>query len=191
VIRFEIVLEPDGFADAKKTGDAWLVAHATGRPDDKWSKFKPHLADGFRWLCAYGAMYEPVGTVDHFVSCAEDRSKAYVWANYRFASGWINSSKQNLRSEQAVDPFEVRDEWFELLLPSLQLVATEQVPMEWKVRVQTMLGRLHLGDDERVIRQRRAWYRLYQERKLTIEGLEQLAPLIASAVRRQTFTAGR
>ena len=135
-------------------------------------------------------MHEPVGTVDHFVSCDEDRSKAYCWANYRFASGWINSSKQNLRSEQVVDPFDVHDDWFELLLPSLQLVATDQVPAEWKERVTTMLIRLHLRDDERVIRQRQAWYRLYQAGDLTLEGLEKLAPLIAAAVRRRSAQSG-
>jgi hypothetical protein len=186
VIRFVKVPEPEAFIDTKTSGDAWLASHPEGRPPDKWSKFKPQLSDGFSELCAYSAMYEPVGTVDHFVSCDEDRSKAYEWSNYRFASGWINSSKQNLQSEEVVDPFEVRDEWFELLLPSLQLVATDQVPPEWKGRVTTMLIRLHLRDDERVIRQRHAWYRLYEEGKLTLDGLAERAPLIAAAVRKRS-----
>ena len=47
-------------------------------------------------LCAYSAMYESVGTVDHFVSFHEDRSKAYEWGNYRYSAGWVNSSKQNV-----------------------------------------------------------------------------------------------
>jgi len=124
-------------------------------------------------------MFEPVGTVDHFVSWNEDRTRAYEWANYRFASGWINSSKQSLRAEEIVDPFQVEDGWFEILLPSLQLVASKRLPEEQRVRLDSVLKRLHLRDDERVMRQRREWYRMYESKELTIEGLARKAPLIA------------
>lgn len=104
MIRFEPAPKPDGVAErAEARGQTWLAANSTGRPYDYWSEFKPQLADAFRNLCAYSAMYEPVGTVDHFVSCDEDRTKAYDWANYRYAAGWINSSKQTLRSNEIVD----------------------------------------------------------------------------------------
>ena len=129
-------------------------------------------------------MYEPVGTVDHFVSCEEDRTRSYDWANYRYAAGWINSSKQALRSHELVDPFAVESGWFELLLPSLQLVITDRVPAAWRERAERMLVRLHLGHDERVVRQRREWYRMYQEGELTLDGLARKAPLIAAAVRK-------
>ncbi|HEX3482356.1 MAG TPA: hypothetical protein VHT91_45380 [Kofleriaceae bacterium] len=48
-----------------------------------------------------------------------------------------------------------------------------------------MLVRLHLGHDERVVRQRREWYRMYQVGELTLDGLAGKAPLIAAAVRKQ------
>lgn len=48
-----------------------------------------------------------------------------------------------------------------------------------------MLDRLHLGHDERVVRQRREWYRMYQEGELTLDGLAKKAPLIAAAIRKQ------
>jgi len=134
-------------------------------------------------------MFEPVGTVDHFVSCDEDRSKAYVWSNYRFASGWINSSKSTVTSSEIFDPFEVGDGWFEILLPSLQLVATHAVPETLRKRADFVLDRLHLRDDERVIRQRREWYRMYQEHELTLDGLRKKAPLIALAVEKQQRSA--
>jgi hypothetical protein len=186
VIRFAPGDVPPGFdAQVRAPGEDWLAAHPSGRPPDRWSAFKPALAEAFRGLCAYSAMYEPVGTVDHFVSCEEDRSRAYDWMNYRYASGWINSSKQSLRSHDIIDPFEVGDDWFELLLPSLQLVLTDKVPAAWVERARTMLGRLHLGHDERVLRQRREWYRMYQEGKLTLEGLAEVAPLIAQAVKKR------
>lgn len=129
-------------------------------------------------------MYEPVGTVDHYLSCENHPNLAYEWENYRFASAWINSSKRTL-DERVVDPFQAEDDWFEILLPSLQLVLTDAVPAHERERAAFTLERLHLRDDERVIRQRREWYRLYQDGELTVAGLEKKAPLIARAVRKQ------
>jgi hypothetical protein len=186
VIRFEPAPKPEGFAErVEARGQTWLTGNAAGRPPDYWSEFKPQLAEAFRNLCAYSAMYEPVGTVDHFVSCDEDRSRSYDWANYRYAAGWLNSSKQALQSHEIVDPFAVEHGWFELLLPSLQLVVTDRVPAAWRARTERMLARLHLGHDERVVRQRREWYRMYQVGELTLDGLTKKAPLIAAAVRKQ------
>jgi hypothetical protein len=183
MMRFAPVAKPEGFAEAERLGAQWLVEHpAAERPYPYWSPFRSDLAEGFGQLCAYCAMYEPVGTIDHFVSWDEDRAKAYAWDNYRFASQWINSSKQKLRSHEILDPFEVDDAWFELLLPSLQLVASAAVPEALRDRVETMLKRLHLRDDERVLRQRREWYRMYQHGELTLEGLRKKAPLIARAI---------
>lgn len=186
MIRFEPAATPSGFAErVEARGKAWLAANATGRPPDYWGEFKPQLAEAFHNLCAYSAMYEPVGTVDHFVSCDKDRTRAYDWSNYRYASGWLNSSKQALRSHEIVDPFTVEQGWFELLLPSLQLVVTDRVPVALRAQAARMLDRLHLGHDERVVRQRREWYRMYQDAELTLDGLAKKAPLIAAAVRRQ------
>ncbi|MFO0757500.1 MAG: hypothetical protein U0359_13470 [Byssovorax sp.] len=130
-------------------------------------------------------MYEPTGTVDHFVSIDEDRDRAYDWTNYRFSSGWINSSKKSLSSTQIVDPFDVENGWFEVQLPSLQLVLTDRVPAAFRGRAALMLERLHLGQDERIVRQRREWYRMYQAGELTFEGLVKKAPLIATAIKKQ------
>lgn len=190
MIRFEAVEKPVDFAEkVEGPGAIWLADHASGRPRDLWSPFKPQLADAFRNLCAYSAMFEPVGTVEHFVSCDEDRTKAYAWSNYRYASGWINSSKNSLLSSEIFDPFEVGDGWFEILLPSLQLVATDRVPEGLRERAKFVLKRLHLRDDERVLRQRREWYRMYQDGELTLDGLRKKAPLIAAAVAKQQGNA--
>lgn len=184
----ERLKEPADFQlKCREKGAQWLLENPKAarkgnkRPKDLWSPFKPQLSDGFAELCAYGAMYEPVGTVDHFAPVDADESLAYDWANYRFASGWINSSKQ--KCVEILDPLRVQDGWFEVLLPSLQLVLVpEMVPEPLRELAQKTLTRLHLRDDERVLRQRRSWYRLFREGKLTLEGLRQMAPLIAAAV---------
>ena len=188
MIRFQRVDEPPKFdAEARRPGVAWLEENEDAkRPKDFWTAFKGELAQGFGQLCAFTAMYEPVGTVDHFVSCNEDSSLAYEWDNYRYASAWINSSKQNLKASHILDPFDVQDGWFRLLLPSLQVVVDEDaVPTELLSRARFVLKRFHLRDDERVLRQRREWYRMYQDGELTLEGLRRKAPLIARAIAAQ------
>jgi hypothetical protein len=186
VIRFEPHPQPNRFKErVEDRGAAWLADNSTGRPPAHWLEFRPQLSNAFGSLCAYGAMFEPVGTVDHFVSVDEDRSRSYDWTNYRFAAAWMNSSKQSLKSTQLIDPFAVINEWFEVQLPSMQLVLTDRVPENERKRAQFVLDRLHLGHDERIVRQRREWYRMYQEGELNLVGLAKKAPLIAAAVRKQ------
>lgn len=184
MIRFEPIPKPSGFAAAVEVpGASWLKDHPDAkRPKDLWTPFKGELAEGFRWLCAYSAMYEPVGTVDHFVSCDEDKSKAYAWENYRYSAAWINSSKRNLKAAEVFDPFEVEDGWFEIILPSLQLVVSSAIPDQHRERAEFVLKRLHLRDDERVLRQRRVWLEMYEMGEITIAGLHRRAPLVARAV---------
>ncbi|MDP2197330.1 MAG: hypothetical protein Q8K01_01985 [Sulfurimicrobium sp.] len=186
--------EPADFdAKCRQKGLQWLAAHPKAarkgnkRPKAFWSAFKPQLSDAFCELCAYGAMYEPVGTVDHFIPVDADETRAYDWDNYRFASAWINSSKQ--KAVTVLDPLLVQNGWFEVLLPSLQLVVTDQVPNHLRALAEETLNRLHLRDDERVLRQRRRWYRLFREGKLDLNGLRENAPLIAAAIDKQNAAA--
>lgn len=191
MIHFTPPDEPVNFdRDVRQPGIAWLERNSVGRPKDYWNlgQYKSASADGFGNLCAYSAMYEPVGTVDHYRSCNSVRRQAYEWSNYRFASGWINSSKQDI-DDRVLDPFQVEDGWFEILLPSLQLVLTDAVPQDKREIAQYTLMRLHLRDDERVIRQRREWYRMYQDGGLSLEELEKKAPLIARAIRKSAVQA--
>jgi hypothetical protein len=184
--------KPAGFVErVEKPGKRWLSANPTGRPPNLWSPFKLQLAEAFGDLCAYSAMLSPVATVDHFVSVSEDRRRAYDWSNYRYCAGWLNAAKQDLRSKDLLDPFEVQEGWFEILLPSMQLVATDSMPKKHRARAELMLRRLHLRDDERVMRQRRQWLQKYEEGKLSLEGLAEMAPLIAAAVVKREQAAGR
>jgi hypothetical protein len=189
MIRFARVPCPAEFEErCRRVGLAWLAEHPEAtRLKDFWSPFKSHLATGFGDLCAYSCMHESVGTVDHYLSTKNHRARAYDWDNYRFASQWINSSKQTA-DDAVLDPFLVGDDWFEILLPSLQLVLTSAVPEEHRARAAYTLERLHLRDDERAIRQRREWYRMYQDKELTLDGLRRKAPLIARAVEKQQRT---
>jgi len=137
-------------------------------------------------------MYEPVGTVDHFISCDTDATQAYEWNNYRFCSQWINSSKQTADGT-VLDPCAVQVDWFKVILPSLQLVVSDRVPAAQRKLAEDTLKRLHLDHDERIVRQRRRWYEQYLAFANKADGLAMLrlnAPLIADAVEAQAARAG-
>jgi hypothetical protein len=95
MLKFTPPPEPENFdAKARQPGNNWLEKNPDKkRPKDYWSQFRSDLADGFGNLCGYTVMYEPVGNVEHFLPFKNHRDLAYEWSNYRFASGWINSSK--------------------------------------------------------------------------------------------------
>ncbi|WP_300332664.1 hypothetical protein [Accumulibacter sp.] len=178
--------EPADFdKECRQKGMKWLKANPDGtRPRDFWSPFRNALADGFANRCGYGAMWIASGTVDHFVSVDADKAQAYEWDNYRYLDNWMNSCKRN--ANDLLDPFLVGDGWFEILLPSMQLVLTDAVPPAFRQQAETTLQRLRLRDHETLLRQRREWYRMYQEDKLSIDGLREKAPLIAAAVEKQS-----
>jgi hypothetical protein len=181
------VRKPRGFdADVKQRGDKWLAANpACTRPPALWEPYTAVLGAGFEQRCGYAAMFDPTGgTIDHYLSVKHHRHLSYEWRNYRFVSGPINSSKQNA-DDSVLDPYDVGPGWFEIILPSLQLRATDRLPATLRAKAEFTLSRLKLRDGERVVRQRRAWYRMFQEGRLTLDGLRQVAPLIAAAVEAQ------
>jgi hypothetical protein len=185
VIRVAPVPEPEAFdREARQRGKAWLAAHPDAkRVRDLWTPFRNDLAIGFRSLCGYAAMHDPTGgTVDHYLSIRNHRQLAYEWSNYRFATSTMNAKKQTA-DDAVLDPYEVGDGWFEILLPSLQMRVTDRVPPELRERAERTLIVLGLRDDERILRWRQSWYDLYVAGELSLEGLELRAPLIAVAVR--------
>jgi hypothetical protein len=185
-MRFTPPPEPPQFdARCRRPGRKWLRDHpGHDRPHDYWSPFEPQLREGFRGLCGYCVMVVMKAQMDHFlpVSVLKKRRQdhlAYEWSNFRYGEAVLNQRKHD---HLILDPFEVRDEWFRVLLPSLQLVLTGEVPRRLRKKAEFTLERLGLRDDEVVIRYRQTWFRMYQEGKLTLEGLGEVAPLIARAV---------
>lgn len=178
------VKEPDAFdVEVRQPGNQWLTNNPNAkRPTPLWDKYTHKLSDGFAGLCGYAAMHDPTGgTVDHYLSYKSHPNLAYDWDNYRFASGTLNSSKKNA-DNTVLDPYEVGDGWFEILLPSLQMRVTGVVPANYRDKAEFTLTRLKLRDGERIIRWRQSWYEMYKKGELSLEGLRRVAPLIATAV---------
>lgn len=174
--------EPAGFDErVRKRGQQWLAENPDKKePRPYWQEFKHQLWLAFGKRCGYSAMFDPTeGSVDHFLSAATHRELAYEWSNYRLASTVLNQRKKTSR---VLDPHEVSEGWFEILLPSLQLVATDKIPAEARELAQFTLKQLRLGHDEQILRQRQQWYEMYRQGKLSLDGLRDMAPLIAAAV---------
>jgi hypothetical protein len=188
MIKLTPVAEPSEFdSKAKQPGNKWLALNTdhAKRPPDKWSPFRQHLIDSQNGLCAYGAMLcIPEGQVDHYLSVANYRHLAYEWSNYRYSSGLLNNLKDS-HDDKILDPYAIGDGWFEILLPSLQLICTYRVPTHLKSKAEDTLRLLKLRDDERILRWRREIFAQYESGRLTLEGLRAWAPLIAEAVEKQ------
>ncbi len=180
--------EPANFeTKVAQPGYQWIMAQSElkNRPPTRWKDFRESLENGFAGRCAYAAMLDPTGgTVDHYYSWKNFPYLAYEWENYRFVSAILNSSKKDL-DDEILDPYDVGDDWFEILLPSLQLVITDTVPTSFRAKAEFTLTHLKLGNGARLIKWRQSWYQMYQAGKLTLAGLHDVAPLIARAVEKQ------
>lgn len=180
--------EPSAFDVAVRSkGRSW---NRKGRPPAHWSACRDDLAAAFKNRCGWLAMWDLSGTVDHYLSVKARPDLAYEWKNYRYATGWLNCCKQNV-DEEVLDPFEVKDGWFECILPSLQVRLTEKVPANKRKRAQQTLDRLGIGHGERAIRQRRAWLEQYESGGLPLNNLADYAPLIAEAIERRDSGTSR
>lgn len=143
-------------------------------------------------MCAYTAMIDSTdGTIDHFLSWQNYPDLAFEWQNYRFSAEWINKSKKPAYDGRLLDPCEIGDDWFEVLLPSLEMVCTASIPAEYVERAEFTLSTLPLGDDERIRRQRQEWYQLFLSGGLALPGLQRVAPLIERAVRKRLGALGQ
>jgi hypothetical protein len=184
VIPVAPVPEPADFDErARKPGIAWLADHpGAARPRDLWSPFRAALAEGFAHRCGYTAMHIPDGTVDHHQSYRTSPELSYEWSNYRYVAGFVNSAK---KTAVVLDPYMVQEGWFEVILPSLQLVMTDKVPAEHRALAEHTLKTLPIVHDERVLRQRRRWLAMYEASEISLAGLRKMAPLIAVAVEKR------
>lgn len=184
------ILKPASFEPrCGDLGRKWLSANPTSeKMPAYWTAFQPELADGFYQRCGWWAMWIADGAVDHFLSRKNHRHLAYTWDNYRYIAGTVNSSKKAL-DDQVLDPFEIEDGWFEVLLPSMQLVPTLTLPAVLAAKAAFTLKKLHLENGTKVRRCRSKWYQAYKAGNLSMAGLEDFAPLLAESVKKwQTAT---
>ena len=189
MIRVQPTDEPPTFDEkCRKPGQAWLEKNPSAdRPYPYWNEFDEDLRKAFHGRCAYLGLYIARGTCDHFESFkgAGGRTLAYEWSNYRYCDSRVNNAKKPAWDGRLVDPFNVDDSWFEVLLPSCEFQVHEdkipQEPPELLANVRFTVEKLGLKEDW-ATRLRLEWYQLYQANELTWEALNRFAPMVARAV---------
>lgn len=185
--------EPPFFnTNCREPGGAFLVAYPEKDPHEKsewWSQFKPDLAKHFSHRCGWlGTSIGLTGAVDHYHGCgnrrgkpSQHRDRAFEWTNYRYASGTINSLKNN-HDDKILDPCEIEDDWFEVILPNFTLRFTDAVPENLREKAKFTIKTLQLFNHE-ARWTRYDWYRRYWENRC-LASLERDAPLVAVAVKK-------
>ncbi|WP_240807676.1 hypothetical protein [Polyangium spumosum] len=126
-------------------------------------------------------------TVDHYLSKSsrEGRALTYEWSNYRRADLEMNQAKGTW-DRRILDPFEVQDDWFEILLPTLELIVVdERIPLHRRDDALFTLRTLGLGDGDDILAARLAWYEPFTEGMVDLQYISKKAPLIARAVRKR------
>lgn len=184
--------EPKDFdADCRQKGNSWLAAQRfagkrpkTSKYPNHWKAYENDLATAFHQRCGWWAMWIAEGDVEHFLSRKNHPELSYEWGNYRYIAGSVNGSKGN-HDDKVMDPFEVQDGWFEVLLPSMQLVITQKLQHPPLVaKAQFTLKKLKLRNGTKVVRSRKHWYDQFKQGMLDLDGLRTHAPLVADAVLR-------
>jgi len=174
--------EPAHFdAQVRIPGLAHIQSHSPDaylRP--YWTLCIDDLAKAFRDLCGFTAQFNCEGTVDHFLDKKNNRHLAYEWGNYRFASPAVQSRKKP--GNLYLDPFEVKDGWFAISLPDLQLYVTDRVPEDKREIAQNTIDKLGLVKGRHVMKQRQILYNEYKSGNITIDAIRKFAPLLAKAI---------
>ena len=178
--------KPEGFEDLVATpGNNWLTGNPDpeGRPPAHWNKrpIKKKLRENFNNLCGYTLMHEMRGTVDHYISWATDRGKAYDWYNYRFCAGSVNSSKQDADAT-VFDPYEIEFEWFEIHLPSMIMKVSAVAPAHLRAKLEFSLTRLPIADTDEVIDYRAEYYKGYKGGDMRMAWLRRKVPVLAASI---------
>ena len=83
-------------------------------------------------------------TVDHFKPKSKRQELAYEWCNFRLAAHLINTNKDNY--EDALDPFEIQNGWFELNVGNFKIKPSDGLDETLKSKVQATIDRLKLNE---------------------------------------------
>jgi 5-methylcytosine-specific restriction endonuclease McrA len=112
----------------KITFDQALPSKTTIEP--YWRHCLDEMHESYNGCCAYLAIFfERVtggGSVDHFIAKSRRADLAYEWSNYRLASSRMNSRKREY--DDVLDPFEVKNGWFQLEPVSGRIYPNPQLP---------------------------------------------------------------
>lgn len=153
---------------------------------DYWTHCLSDLHAAYGGICSYLCVYIDrfFGgcTVDHYRPKTLYPHLAYEWSNYRLACLRMNSSKNN--DDGIVDPFEVREGWFQLDLVSFEVYANPALPDELMRRVEHTIDKLGLAKYD-CCRIREQYYLDYSAGHISWAYLERMCPIVAGELLRR------
>ncbi len=185
IMRRVGVKVPGGGRPPKK-----IYARPEDIPSDEfpklWRASIPDLMRRYKNLCAYTALFIEDGTgdatVDHFVPVSVDWRGAYEWPNYRLACGQVNTNKD---VATPLDPFDIKEGWFELELVEYQVVPGTGIVDPLHTQIKTSIDDVLGLNDVEFRRQRSTYADDYLVGHISLDYLERRAPFVARELRRQ------
>lgn len=189
MIHVERRPEPDQFhARVREPGRQALDEHKNPLPS-YWTKCLPELLDAYGRICAYSCLYIPgvVGghSVEHFAPKSKERELAYEWSNYRLVCALMNARKRDF--EDVLDPFDIRDDWFELEFVFLQVRPAPNLEASVADAVADTIERLKLND-EQCCTARAVWYEDWKRVPMSDEFMRERSPFVFREAVRQRQT---
>ncbi len=186
MIRVDPQPEPPGFDDRVRQPGLRALAEDRNPLPAHWRECLNDLHTTYGGVCAYVSIYINKATggrsVDHFVAKSSDPALAYEWANFRLACSLVNSRKGAF--DDALDPFEVENDWFVLEFSFLQVYPNPELPAGLRQQIQDTIDRLRLDGQE--CRDARAeFFNDYIKGHIDFEYLERMCPFVALEVQRQ------
>jgi hypothetical protein len=190
MIRVAPAPEPSDFdAKVRQPGLPKVAAFKAGtlaELPDLWKRCLDQLYGAYKGLCCYSAMFiyraSGIASVEHFAPKSRDPDLTYEWSNYRLASSTINGWKSNY--EDVLDPFDIADGWFALVLPDCEVVPGVGLTEARRKRVAETIARLKLNHaklkDDRAV-----YYSDYRSGDTNFAFLRRRAPFLALELQRQ------
>jgi hypothetical protein len=151
-----------------------------------WREALDDMMQAYHRICAYMAIYieeiTGAGTVDHMIPRSVEWRHVYEWDHYRLACSLMNSRKNDAIA--VLDPFRVKQGWFELDLVGFQIRPSEMLSPHTCRRVDRTIAKLRLNDKD--CREARGRYAMeYWIGEISYGFLSRRAPFIAMELRRQ------
>lgn len=149
-----------------------------------WTRSLDDLMAAYHRVCAYAcfAIHPVTGaaSVDHFAAKSRAWDRAYEWDNYRLACSRLNARKNDFSG--LVDPFAVRDGWFELELVGFQVTPGGKTSGTTRAKIRRTIDALKLNS---FCRARETDAENYWTREVSLRILTRESPFVANELRRQ------
>ena len=189
MIRIERKAEPSDFdAKVRRPGLSYLKGLPPGEKPNwsghgYWRKAKDDMINAYGGICAYACCEitpSSSAEIDHFHPRSRYQKEAYEWQNLRLCSSNINKKK---RDHDVLDPFDVRDLTFGIVLATGRLVKLTKYDPAYESLCDNTVKLLGLNEHE-YTKMRNDMLDEYLRGEISMSNLQKRNPFVYSEVRR-------